>query len=213
MAMTDHLLPTPERCARIADASGGNYAFMWDYKDRAIAHPRHHSLPGFDPITGRRVTPWLEEGLFQRWQASGEPLEKFLAKVPEFDAQSRRRKPASVLTAAGTVGLDCRYLNFAPQCVGWNDLTKNGGSGSFLILWSGVWKITTAAAIPYFTGQYGKTPRGFGFVTIGANIGDFQRPVSAMKSRRWTRASGILKRSSKVRNRRSGTPSTMPSRA
>ena len=183
MAMTDHLLPTPERYARIADASGGNYAFMWDYKDRAIAHPRHHSLPGFDPITGRRVTPWLEEGLFQRWQASGEPLEKFLAKVPEFDAQSREKKPASVLTAAGTVGLDCRYLNFAPQCVGWNDLTKNGGSGSFLILWSGVWKITTAAAIPYFTGQYGKTPRGFGFVTIGANIGDFQRPVSAMKSR------------------------------
>lgn len=180
MAITENLLPTSERYARIADASSGNYAFMWDHKDRAIAHPRHHSLVGFDPATGRRVMPWLEESIYERWQASGQPLERFLEQVQPFEAQTRTKRPAPALTAAGTVGLDCRYLNFAPQCVGWHDLTRSGGSGSFLILWSGVWKITTAAAIPYFTGQYGQTPRGFGFVTIGANIEDFQLPAVRM---------------------------------
>jgi len=177
MSMTDNLLPTPERYARISDASTGNYAFMWDHKDRAIAHPRHHSIPGFDPGTGQRVTPWLEESIYAGWRDSDLGLDQYLLTVPEFDGQSRDKKPAKELTEAGNVGLDCRYLNFAPQCVGWNDLTKNGGSGSFLILWSGVWKLTTAAAIPYYTGQYGKTPRGFGFITIGANIEDFQRPA------------------------------------
>jgi len=75
------------------------------------------------------------------------------------------------------LGLECRYLNFAPQCQGWHDLTQFGGSGSFLILWTGVWKLTTAATIPYYTGHYSQTPRGFGYVTIGANIDDFQKPA------------------------------------
>ena len=177
MGITEHLLPTPSRYTQIADASSGNYAFMWDYKDRAIAHPRHHSIPGFDPQTGEPVTPWLEANVYAAWKASGRKLADFLATVPEFDAQSRHKKPAAELTMAGQLGLDCRYLNFAPQCQGWHDLTQNGGSGSFMIKWSGVWKLTTAAAIPYFTGQYGQTPRGFGFVAIGANIDDFQRPA------------------------------------
>ncbi|HRY15330.1 MAG TPA: PAS domain-containing protein, partial [Candidatus Competibacteraceae bacterium] len=204
MAMTNHLLPTPERYTQITDAANGNYAFMWDHQDRAIAHPRHHSLPGFDPATGKRVVPWLEALLYEQWQASGEPLETFLRKTPVFDAQSRDKKPAKALTAAGTIGLDCRYLNFAPQCVGWHDLTQHGGSGSFLILWSGVWKITTAAAIPYFTGQYGKTPRGFGFVTIGANIDDFQYPavVTARRMDGKARAleNRVKERQSTIRN-------------
>ncbi|HRY18796.1 MAG TPA: response regulator [Candidatus Competibacteraceae bacterium] len=180
MAMTSHVLPTLKRYTQIANAENGNYAFMWDHQDRAIAHPHHYSLPGFDPATGQRVTPWLEASIYEQWQASGEPLEIFLHKVPPFDAQSRDKKPAKALTAAGTIGLDCRYLNFAPQCAGWHDLTRNGGSGSFLILWSGSWKLTTAAAIPYFTGQYGKTPRGFGFVAISARIGDLQHPAIAI---------------------------------
>jgi signal transduction histidine kinase len=46
-------------------------------------------------------------------------------------------------------------------------------------LWSGVWKRTTAAVIPYYTGQYAQTPRGFGYVTIGANIEDFHAPAVA----------------------------------
>jgi signal transduction histidine kinase len=58
-------------------------------------------------------------------------------------------------------------------------LTQYGGSGSFLILWTGVWKLTTAAVIPYHTGQYGATSRGFGYVTIGANVEDFHKPAQA----------------------------------
>jgi hypothetical protein len=40
---------------------------------------------------------------------------------------------------------------------GWNQLTEKGGSGSFVIFFSGLWKLTTAAAIPYYTGQYGES--------------------------------------------------------
>lgn len=178
-SFTDHLTPTPERYTSVPDASSGNYAFMWDHKDRNIAHPRHHSITGFDPNTGEYATPWLEEGIYQKWKASRQPLTDFLRNVRTFDDQSRDKKPAKELTRAGNLGLDCRYLNFAPQCQGWHDLTQQGGSGSFLILWSGVWKRTTAAVIPYFTGQYANSPRGFGYVTIGANVEDFHAPAVA----------------------------------
>lgn len=178
-SFTDNLMPTAARYTAISDASNGNYAFMWDYLDRSIAHPRHHSIVGFDPQTGDHATPWLEASIHAGWQASGKPLQAYLADVPIFDGQTREKKPAAPLTKAGLVGLDCRYLNFAPQCQGWHDLTEHGGSGSFLILWSGVWKLTTAAAIPYFTGHYAHTPRGFGYVTIGANVDDFHAPAVA----------------------------------
>ena len=180
MSFTDNLMPTAARYTAISDATSGNYAFIWDYRDRSIVHPRHHSIVGFDPATGEYETPWLEAEVHDAWKASGKPLREFLAGVPPFDRQTREKKPAAALTRAGLVGLDCRYLNFAPQCQGWHDLTENGGSGSFLILWSGVWKLTTAATIPYFTGRYGETPRGFGFVAIGANIDEFHKPAVEM---------------------------------
>jgi signal transduction histidine kinase len=178
-SFTDNLSPTQERYTALPDASSGNYAFMWDHKDRNIAHPRHHSIIGFDPSTGEYAAPWLEESIYQSWQASKQPLPEFLRKVRIFDNQSRDKKPAKELTQKGNLGLDCRYLNFAPQCQGWHDLTQYGGSGSFLIEWSGVWKRTTAAPIPYFTGQYAKSPRGFGYITIGANVEDFHAPAVA----------------------------------
>lgn len=179
MSFTNNLMPTPARYTAISDATNGNYAFMWDYKDRSIVHPRHHSIVGVDPATGEYATPWLEASIYEGWQKSGKPLKEYLKDVPIFDGQSREKKPAKPLTVAGNIGLDCRYLNFAPQCQGWRDLTQHGGSGSFLILWTGVWKLTTAAAIPYFSGHYGKTPRGFGYVTIGANVDEFHKPALA----------------------------------
>ncbi len=178
-SFTDNLSPTPERYTALPDASSGNYAFMWDHKDRNIAHPRHHSIIGFDPNTGEYAAPWLEQSIYQSWQASKQPLAEFLHKVRIFDNQRRDKKPAKELTQKGNLGLDCRYLNFAPQCQGWYDLTQYGGSGSFLIEWSGVWKRTTAAPIPYFTGQYAQLPRGFGYITIGANVEDFHAPAVA----------------------------------
>ena len=129
-SFTDNLTPTPKRYTAIPDASSGNYAFMWDNKDRSIAHPRHHSIMGFNPDTGEYDTPWLEDSIYQRWKTSQLPLKEFLKNVPTFDNQSRDKKPAQALTDAGHMGLDCRYLNFAPQCQGWHDLTQHGGSGS-----------------------------------------------------------------------------------
>jgi signal transduction histidine kinase/HAMP domain-containing protein/ActR/RegA family two-component response regulator len=177
MEFTDHITPMNERYVEIPSAYEGNYAFIWDYQCRNIVHPRHHSIVGYNPDTGESEVPWLEDRIYNEWQASGRPYAEFIKNVPVFQEQSRRKKPAPELTAEGLVGLDGRYLNNAPQCIGWMDLTKEGGSGSFLILWSGIWKPNTAATIPYYTGNYGKTKRGFGFVAIGAGLEDFQRPA------------------------------------
>lgn len=180
---TDRISPTDTRYTPINDAIVGNYAFMWDHKSRAISHPRDYFIPGYDPQTGEPVTPWLDQSLYDAWQASGKSSPAFLETVTPFDAQSLKKKPAGAMVKAGTVALDCRYLNFSPQCAGWNQLTEKGGSGSFVIFFSGLWKLTTAAAIPYYTGQYGDTRRGFGFVTIGANVDDFHRAATESAKR------------------------------
>ena len=190
MEFVDHLTPMTERYTELPSAYEGNYAFIWDYQCRSICHPRHHSITGYDPETGEPEVPWLEESIYNAWQESGvEHWADFTADYPVFYEQSRTKIPAPELTHAGLVGLDGRYLNNAPQCTGWMDLTQDGGSGSFYILWSGLTKLTTAAAIPYYTGQY--TPseendysrRGFGFVAIGAGLEDFTKPAAEMESR------------------------------
>jgi len=207
MQFTDHITPMSERYTELPSAFDGNYAFIWDYQCRSIAHPRNHSIVGYDPATGKEQIPWLETSIYQgllsqvggeglpdlqkAWPdiassdpASGYPgVNALIPGVKVFDNQSRTKKPAPDLTAAGLVGLDGRYLNNAPQCTGWMDLTSQGGSGSFYILWSGLYKLTTAAAIPYYTGQYAPSEtnnfskRGFGMVTIGAGLEDFQKPA------------------------------------
>ncbi|MDR1093840.1 MAG: response regulator [Clostridiales bacterium] len=217
MELTDHLTPSAERYTELSDAYEGNYAFIWDYQCRSICHPRHHSIVGFDAETGLPEIPWLEDRIYDEWQAAGADWDPASGAdwsggnaanygsginwhdfvmdpqpglrdgpEPRFTKQSRSKKPAPALTKAGFVGLDGRYLNNAPQCTGWMNLTEDGGSGSFYILWSGLWKLTTAAAIPYYTGHYapsdanGHTRRGFGMFTIGAGLEDFQKPAADM---------------------------------
>jgi len=185
MEFVDHITPTNERYTQVPSAYEGNYAFIWDYKCRNICHPRHNSIVGYDPETGDPQIPWLETSIYEEWKASGvEKWTDFVQDYPTFDDQSREKKPDAELTRQGLVGLDGRYLNNAPQCTGWMDLTKDGGSGSFYILWSGLYKLTTAGAIPYYTGQYAPSEandhsrRGFGIVTIGAGLEDFTRPAA-----------------------------------
>jgi signal transduction histidine kinase/CheY-like chemotaxis protein/HPt (histidine-containing phosphotransfer) domain-containing protein len=173
MEFTDHLVPTEERYSPISDAGSGNYAFMWDNESRNISHPRDYFITGYDPKTGDPAVPWLSEEIYDMWRQSGRSFREFEETAPRFLAQSLQKKASKDLTAAGMLGLDCRFLNFAPQCVGWHNLTQYGGSGSFVIFWSKLWKLNTAAAIPYFTGMYGKSLRGFGYVTIGANVDEF----------------------------------------
>lgn len=78
--------------------------------------------------------------------------------------------------ASGRIPLDCRKLDFAPQCQGWENITAEGGNGSFQIFWSGLSKLTTVATVNYHTGQNYKGDRGFGYVTLGANVDDFHEP-------------------------------------
>ncbi|MCL2628661.1 MAG: ATP-binding protein [Oscillospiraceae bacterium] len=291
MEFVDYINPMHERYSLLPSPQDGNYAFIWDYKSRSICHPRHHSIVGYNPLTGQPQVPWLEgtialkrdyinggfikeefePGRFRTipilddggntslaldtpfyfwysasgsdwldanptWELSnlssvihgknwwewdisddlsqGTSWGDFYAQnvdnreiLPQFgervlrdsggnvvtdelgsfilDYQSRDKTPARALTAAGFVGLDGRYLNNAPQCTGWMNLTENGGSGSFYILWSGIYKPTTAGAIPYYTGQYSPdiqgNKRGFAFVTIGAGIEDFTAPAYSMR--------------------------------
>jgi len=272
MEFVDFITPMPERYSVLSDAFDGNYAFIWDYKCRSIAHPRHHSIVGFNPITGEPQVPWLEGTImlernyiqggfmlnendrpipildangntqpatdtpFYYWfndngsewleanpawnklsdtpagtswgefykanNENREILPQFgerqlrdrygnavfdAAGNPIADHQSRSKTPARMLTQAGFVGLDGRFLNNAPQCTGWMDLTENGGSGSFYIYWSDVYKPTTAGAIRYYTGKYSPevqgNSRGFAFVTIGSGIDDFTEPAVLMEER------------------------------
>ncbi len=178
LEFTNHVMPTRDHYTEISDASEGNYAFIWDHKGRNIAHPRHFSIAGYDGKTGEPQVPWLEEEIYQRWQESKLSYVDFIQNEPTFVEQSNSKQPSLALKKQGLVGLDCRYLNFAPQCTGWFDLTRDGGSGSFLIRWSGLWKLTTAAAIPYYTGQYGASAQGFGFVAIGAGMSTFHLPAA-----------------------------------
>ena len=178
MAFSNKVRPTPERFAPIADPASGNYAFIWDRKSRSISHPRDYFIAGYDPETGQPAVPWIDTELWAGWKASGKSWGEYQPTVPAFNDQSLKRKPAPESSKSGSVALDCRYLNFSPQCHGWDALTEHGGSGSFTIFFSGLWKLTTAAAIPYYTGQYGASKRGFGYVTIGANVDDFHKAAT-----------------------------------
>lgn len=175
MEFTDHTIPTIKRYSAISNAATGNYTFMWDYLGRNISHPRDYFITGYDPETGEPALPWLEAQHYEQWKESNFNTSTFLATLSPFENQTLEKKPSLEQIQSGYVALDCRFLNFAPQCDGWMNLTQYGGSGSFLIFWSGLWKLTTAASIPYFTGQYVDSPRGFGFVTIGANVNEFHK--------------------------------------
>ena len=190
MEFVDHLTPMNERYTQLPSAYEGNYAFIWDYQCRSICHPRHHSIVGYDPETGNQQIPWLESSIYDGWKESGIELwTDYVKDMPTFHEQSRTKTPALELTKSGFVGLDGRYLNNAPQCTGWMDLTGEGGSGSFYILWSGIYKLNTAAAIPYYTGQYAPTEennyskRGFGFVAVGSGLEDFTGPAREMETK------------------------------
>ncbi|MCL2662156.1 MAG: response regulator [Oscillospiraceae bacterium] len=272
MEFVDFITPMPERYSVLSDAHSGNYAFLWDYKCRNIVHPRHHSIVGYNPVTGEPQVPWLEGSVmmernyeeggfvfnennvaipildvngepqpardtpFYYWysgsgsdwlednptwynlseESSGISWGQFYEEnkdnreiLPQFgerqlrdangnlvykedgtpilDYQSRTKTPARVLTRAGFVALDGRFLNNAPQCTGWMDLTEDGGSGSFYIYWSNVYKPTTAGAVQYYTGKFSPevqgNRRGIGFVTIGAGLEDFTEPAVLMGER------------------------------
>ncbi len=181
MEFSDHILPTEERYTSISDASSGNYAFIFNYNSQCISHPRDYYILGYEPETGEPAPFWMEQEMYNGWKKSGLKLSEFIKQVPFFHEQSFKKKPALEQIQSGTLGLDGRFLNFTPQCTDWHNLTRYGGSGSFVTFWSGLWKLYTIAAIPYYTGQYGNTPRGFGYAAMCANVDEFHRPALETK--------------------------------
>ena len=182
MEFTDHVVTTEERFSDISDAGSGNYAWLWDDQDQCISHPRDFFICGYDPKTGREVPGWLSQPTYDEYRQSGMTLDDFIRNLSSFRNFSLQKKGAAEQIASGRVSLDCRVLDQAPQCQGWHRGSEEGGSGSFLIFWSGLWKLTTYAAVPYYTGQYGYSKRGFGYVTLGANVKDFHKAAMISKA-------------------------------
>ncbi|RXJ93417.1 two-component sensor histidine kinase, partial [Malaciobacter molluscorum] len=184
MQFTDTVNPIDKNPLQdISDASDGNYAFMWNYEGKNISHPRDYFIYGYDPKTGKPQMPWLSKDVVNKYYKSKKQINEFLKTYPKYENQSLKKQPnIKQIKENGNLGLDCRYLNFAPQCKGWMEVTQNGGFGSFLIHWSNVWKLTTAATIPYYTGKYKNSKRGFGFVTIGANVDEFHAAANETKN-------------------------------
>ncbi len=182
MEFTDHVVPTEERFSDISDGGSGNYAFLWDDQDQCISHPRDFFICGYDPETGLEVPGWVSQETYDRYKESGLSLETFVKNLPRFANFSQKKVGSAEQSEAGLISLDCAILDTAPQCQGWHRGTEDGGAGSFLILWSGLWKLTTYAAVPYHTGIYGASPRGFGYVTIGANVDDFHEAANVTKA-------------------------------
>ena len=183
MEFTDHVVPTEERFTVHSDGGSGNYAFIWDHRDRCISHARDFFICGYNPSTGQEIPGWVSQSTYDEYRKSGLTLETFIRKLPSFQDFTQKKPACKEQIKSGCIPLDCRVLDNAPQCQGWHEGTEDGGSGSFLILWSGLWKLTTHAAIPYHTGMYGKSKRGFGYVTIGANVDDFHKDANITKDR------------------------------
>ena len=183
MEFTDHLVPTQERYSDISDAGSGNYAFMWDDQGQCISHPRDFFVCGYDPAAGEEVPGWISEATYNKFMKSGLFLAEFVRRLPSFIGFSQKKPGSRKQGESGDIPLNCRVLDTAPQCQGWHRGTEDGGSGSFLIRWSGLWKLTTYAAIPYYTGIYGNSKRGFGYVTIGANVADFHKAATITKQK------------------------------
>ena len=182
MEFTDHVVTTEERFSDISDAGSGNYAWFWDDQDQCISHPRDFFICGFDPKTGKEVPGWLGQQTYNEYKKSGMTLEEFEKRLPPFREFSLKKSGSKEQINSGCISLDCRVLDTAPQCQGWHTGTQDGGSGSFLIFWSGLWKLTTYATVPYYTGIYGNTKRGFGYVTLGANVDDFHKAANITKA-------------------------------
>jgi hypothetical protein len=181
MEFTDHVVTTEERFSEISDAGSGNYAWLWDDQDQCISHPRDFFICGYDPKTGQEVPGWVSQRTYDEYTQSGRTLNDFIPNLVPFKDFSLHKKGALEQISSGNISLNCKILDTAPQCQGWHRGSTEGGSGSFLIFWSGLWKLTTYAAVPYYTGLYGDSKRGFGYVTLGANVKDFHK--AAMVSR------------------------------
>ncbi len=177
MHMVNHVTPMSERYAEVSDPLYGNYAFLFDNLGRNIVHARHYHQTGYDPETGLPKPAWLGQEDYDNWMKSGLSYVDFIATLPTFHNQSRSNPQSKELAKQGILGVDCRYIANAPQCAGWNDIAKTGGSGSFMLVWSDIEKFNSVAAVPYYTGMYGKDKIGFGSLVISAGFDDFYLPV------------------------------------
>ena len=142
MEFVSHITPMPERYSVLSNAYDGNYAFIWDHTGQSLAHPRHQSIAGFDPVSGEPQTPWL----------------------------------------------DSRHLSNARRFAEWEDLTENGGSGSFYTQWNDKTMLIAAGSIPYYTGSYAPenrngSKRGFAFIAVEADIEAFTIPAVQMEDK------------------------------
>ena len=178
--MVDYLSPISEENRVMPDASFGNYGFLFDEKGLCIAHPKNFYISGFNPKTGKRVPPWMHQELYASWKRSGiVDAYKFLKDIPPWqNPHEFKYFSGEQVVDSGHMALDLRYSREAMTTLyGLYQITADGGSGSYQYYWDRTWKLVSAASIPYFTGRFGDSPRGFGMLCLGANMNSLNIPV------------------------------------
>ncbi|MFA8435056.1 MAG: PAS domain S-box protein [Marinifilaceae bacterium] len=183
---TDYATPISGEVRNIPNSSSANYCYLWDAQGMLIAHPKNYYIMGYNPQTGTRVAPWMHQELFDAWKSSGiKDAYTFLRTIPQWDHPDEFNYPSGEqVQDSAQMGLDMRYSR-EPMWTGYGlfQLTEDGGSGSYQYFWDGKWKLMSASPIPYFTGRYKDSPRGFGIVCLGADVKDFHAAATATKAK------------------------------
>jgi hypothetical protein len=118
----------------LIDPSLGQYFFMLSDLGEVLAHPRHTHINGIDAETKEKVAPWIDEELYNNFLNSAptsKNLKDYLREIPPYYQQSFQKSPGLEQLNQGKIPLDCRYSNFAPQCLSWRKIFQLGVAGVF----------------------------------------------------------------------------------
>ena len=177
---TDHLSPTDSRYRRSTTRSSATTPSV------GSPQPQHLAPAG---LLHRRLRPGHRRAghavagpgsTTRPGRPPASPSRIFLAGVTPFGRQSLRSPPRPGEGRHRGPRLPLPQL-LAP--VRRLEPAHRSRAARAFAIFSGLDKLTTAAAIPYCTGQYGYSRRGFGFVTIGANVDDFHRAATESAKR------------------------------
>ncbi|WP_282125772.1 PAS domain S-box protein [Marinifilum flexuosum] len=183
---TDYTSPIMGEKRDIPNSETANYCYIWSNDGLIVSHPKNYYIMGYDPQTGKRVAPWMDHELFEKWKASKiTDAYTFLKRIPKWQNPEQLKNPSKKQQLdSAQMGLDMRYSN-EPMWTGYGlfQITKNGGSGSYQYYWDKKWKLTAVSPIPYYTGRYAKSKRGFGIVCLGADVKEFHKAAIATEQK------------------------------
>ncbi len=130
MEFVEHVDPVRGGQQAMPDVAAGGFGSMWDNRGRNISHPRAYHIVGYNADSGEPVPPWLDETVYQEWQESGKSIADFVETrthpIPAEQAGGAGppAKPSEEMRRKGLLGLDGRFLSFAPQSRDWLEVIR-----------------------------------------------------------------------------------------